>query len=157
MRTRALNHPKQQAHIGLKTFFTKSKWSNASFDNDFLLVIAWRQRGYMQWYDDGRRNANFTFRFVKSSRRLQLRCWNTQIFLKCKRYTSVLSKTGHFESKVQLWKWTRSLSEQYQLHFYPLIFNEILEISETVLFLTLSLFLDAICDSFLHSRGCLVA
>ena len=157
MRTRVLNHPKQQAHIGLKQFFTKSKWSNASFDNDFLLVIAWRQRGYMQWYDDGRRNANFTFRFVKSSRRLQLRCWNTQIFLKCKRYTSVMSKTGHLKVKCSCENESEVCPNNYQLHFYPLIFNEILEISETVLFLTLSLFLDAICDSFLHSRECLVA
>lgn len=95
----------------------------------------------------------FTFRFVKSSRRLQIDCWNTQIFLKWKRYTSVMSITGRFESEVQLWTWTQSLSESYRLHFYSLFFNENLETSEAVLFLTLSRVLDAVCDSFLHSNG----
>ena len=90
---------------------------------------------------------------TESSQRLQIRCWNTQIFLKCKRYTSVMSKTGRFESEVQLWTWTQSLSESYRLHFYSLFFNENLETSETVLFLTLSRVLDAVCDSFLHSNG----
>ena len=100
MRTRALNHPKQQARIGLKvTFSTESKWSNTSYGNDFLLVIAWRQRSYMQWYDDGRRNAKFTFRFVKSSRRLQIRCWNTQIFLKCKNIRQLCLKQGVLKVK----------------------------------------------------------
>ena len=100
MRTRALNHPKQQAISVWKHFSLKANdRMHHSIMTSFSLLHDGREVICSDMMTvEGMLILHFAS-LTESSQRLQIRCWNTQIFLKCKRYTSVMSKTGHLKVK----------------------------------------------------------